>query len=205
MMCVSLGDIYPAGLTVSIDSLQKLWSVEMNRVRLNWIQNVLPKQSEAELWAVKLKLKFSLLNHEEDVRVYLFIIIIFCDSQCAKCFYECLPVDVWAYAGLRVCVGLSVAPWLVYDSLWTQNQSLCFSLERPCWPAVYSFTSTVSTKQKNRNKSDYIHFTELCVCCRSQTPDQYHCLFGGLTRLPSETRQSFWASLCHTTLSKIQN
>lgn len=47
-------DIYPAGLTVALEALQKLWSAEMNRVWLGRIQNTLPKQSEAQLFSSSL-------------------------------------------------------------------------------------------------------------------------------------------------------
>lgn len=86
-MCAAFRTFHPPGLTASIDALQKLWSVKMNRVQLSWFKNMLLKQSEAELWAKTVELQFRVQNDSKSsvaarrvVRnmytcIYLFIII----------------------------------------------------------------------------------------------------------------------------------
>lgn len=61
-MCEAFRIFHPPGLTASIDALQKLWSAEMNRVRLSWFKNMLLKQSEAELWAKTVEHQFRVQN-----------------------------------------------------------------------------------------------------------------------------------------------
>lgn len=112
-------DIYPAGLTVSLEALQKLWSAEMNRVRLGWIQNVLPKQSEAQLFSSVIT---SQMMKNSYVRVYswLFQCATACVYNMCTCFHECyqwecaciwIPNRMWMFACLVClsarCTGLS--------------------------------------------------------------------------------------------------
>lgn len=81
-----------------------------------------------------------------------------------------------AYAGLVSVLLPTLSSLTCLFILNTVTNSFDFSVSRSaallrlCWPADYSFTSTVNKKHKNRKKSKEIYFTEmLCVCLKNDT------------------------------------